>query len=63
MLESKGILCMAALKVKDGSIEWNGVKYSDEDALYEEADRIYGMNTRHPLVIIEKCGNGKKITH
>jgi hypothetical protein len=50
---------MVALKFKDGSIEWNGVKYPDEGALYEAADIIYGKNSSNPLVILENCGSGK----
>jgi hypothetical protein len=47
---------MVALKFKDGSIEWNGMKYPDEESLYEAADIIYGRNPSNPLVILEKCG-------
>jgi len=54
---------MAALKFGDGSIEWNGVRYADEEELYEAADSICGKNPTKPLVIIEKCGNGGQITH
>jgi hypothetical protein len=54
---------MVALKLSDGTIEWNGVRYPDDEALYEAADSIYGKNPAKPLVIIEKSGNGEKITH
>jgi hypothetical protein len=63
MIQSERTQCMAAFKFSDGSIEWNGVRYADEEALYEAADSICGKNPRKPLVIIEKCGNGEKITH
>lgn len=53
---------MAALKFSDGSIEWNGRRYADEEALYEAAERICRMNPTIPLVIVEKSGNGEKIT-
>jgi hypothetical protein len=55
--------CMVALKFSDGSIEWNGVRYADDEALYEAADSLCGQNPTKPLVIIEKCGNGEQITH
>ena len=54
---------MAAFKFSDGSIEWNGVRYADEEALYEVVDSICGKDPRKPLVIIEKCGNGERIMH
>jgi len=54
---------MVALKFSDGSIEWNGVRYRDDDALYEAADIICGENLAMPLVIIEKCGNEGQVTH
>ena len=63
MIQRDGTQCKAALKFSDGSIEWNGVRYADKEALYEAADSICGTNPRNPLVIIEKCGNGEKITH
>jgi hypothetical protein len=58
-----GTECLVALKFGDGSIEWNGVRYADDDALYEAADSLYGENPALPLVILEKCGGGEKITH
>jgi hypothetical protein len=63
MLQSEERLCMVAVKFNDGSIEWEGVKFANKEALYEAADRICGKNPRMPLVIIEKCGNGEKIAH
>jgi hypothetical protein len=54
---------LVALKFSDGSIEWNGVRYADDDALYEAADRLYGEDPAIPLVILEKCGDQEKITH
>jgi hypothetical protein len=62
MIQGERTQCMAALKFSDGSIEWNGVRYADEEALYEAADSIYGKNPGKPLVIIEKCGNGEEMT-
>ncbi len=55
--------CLVALKFGDGSIEWNGVRYADEEALYEAADRIYGKNPGTPLVIVEKCEPPEELTH
>jgi len=55
--------CMVALKFSDGSIEWDGMRYADDEALYQAADSICEMNPAMPLVIIEKCGYGEKITH
>ena len=49
---------MVALKFNDGSIEWKGVRYADEEALYKAAGSICGKNPRYPLVILEKCENG-----
>lgn len=63
MIKMDRTQCMAALKFGDGSIEWNGVRYADEEELYEAADSICGKNPTKPLVIIEKCGNGGQITH
>jgi hypothetical protein len=62
MIQSVRTQCMAALKFSDGSIEWNGMRYADEEALYEAVDSICGKNPKNPLVIIEKCGNREKIT-
>lgn len=63
MIQRNRTQCMVALKFSDGSIEWNGERYADDEALYEAADRICGENPAKPLVIIEKCENGEKITH
>ncbi len=54
---------LVALKFSDGSIEWNGVRYADEEALYEAADSIYGKNPGAPLVILEKCTTGEEMRH
>jgi hypothetical protein len=63
MIQSEGTLCIAALKFSDGSIEWNGMRYADEETLYVAVDSICGKNRRMPIVIIEKCEDGEKITH
>lgn len=62
-IEDDGTLCLVALRYGDGSIEWNGKKYPNENALYEAADIIYGQNPKFPLVVLEKCENETKITH
>ena len=62
MIQNVSVRYMAALKFSDGSIEWNGKRYADEEALYEAAERICRMNPTIPLVIVEKSGNGEKIT-
>jgi hypothetical protein len=63
MIKKDRAQCMVALKFGDGSIEWNGLRYADEDALYKAADSICGQNPMKPLVILEKCGNEEQITH
>lgn len=52
--------CMLALKFSDGTIEWNGVRYPDDDSVFAAADLICGENPPRPLVIVEKCGNDLK---
>ena len=52
--------CMLALKFSDGTIEWNGVRYPDDDSVFAAADLICGKNPPRPLVIVEKLGNDLK---
>lgn len=61
MIQSVRTQYMAAFKLNDGSIEWNGVRYTDEETLYEVADSLCGENPSIPLVVIEKYGNAEKI--
>ncbi|MCE5261918.1 MAG: hypothetical protein LLG97_00120 [Deltaproteobacteria bacterium] len=63
MIQRDGVQCLVALKFSDGSIEWNGVRYADEEALYEAADNIYGETPGTPLVVIEKCEPPEALTH
>ena len=56
-----GMQCMIALKFSDGTIEWNGVRYLDDDAVFAAVDRIYGENPPQSLVIIEKCGDDPEV--